>query len=594
MADLPISGLPAITVVSSSYLLAAVSESITAQMTVKQVGDAYSSSLSGSFVPYTGATSNVDLGSNRTLRGGYLSASAMDVNDSFRINGNGSTQGGTLQFKQYSSIVSGWQNKTVLGAVNDDTLVATFYQTGSTNYKTVSFLTNLIPDDDGVILSFPSSSGTLALKSDTFPYTGSARITGSLDLTGSFSVSGSATITNTVIASRASIFDANYNTLIGGGVGVTGADNLVIGDSGLLNGTAGNYNIALGASTQAGITNGSYNISMGLSALEAYPTIFGATNSGSYNTVIGNYAMQYIGQGSYNVALGQSALQGFTARTGSASYNVAIGYSASFSASSAVNNVTIGYQAGSQITTGSYNTLVGAYAGSAFMSNNIVLSDGLGNVKFWYNSGSNGQIALKDDTQITGSLTVSGSVTQNNVISSLVKADSNGTLTAATGGADYVAPAYLDAYHTASLTVTAAHTPCTMSFSTTNFSYGGITISGSYADKIKFDTGGIYNIQFSAQAAKTTATTSKINIWLAKNGTEVPYSNTGVQLAGGANDLATPAWNFFVSASANDYYQLMFATSNDNAFIQYAPSGSALIAAGPAEPSLILTVNRIA
>lgn len=376
MPDLPISGLPAITVPSNSYLLAAVSASVTSQMTVKQVGDAYSSSLSGNFVPYTGATSNVDLGSNRTLRGGYLSASAMDVNDSFRINGNGSTQGGTLQFKQYSSIVSGWENKTTIGAVYDDRVLITFYQTGSTNYKTVNLLSTLVPDDSSVSLNFPSSSGTLALKSDTFPYTGSARITGSLDL--------------------------------------------------------------------------------------------------------------------------------------------------------------------------------------------------------------------------TGSLNVTGSISQTNVLNSLVKANSNGTLVAATSGADYIAPAYLSAYHTASLPVYTVNTPTTMSFSTVDFSFGGITLSGSYHDKIKVANGGIYNIQFSAQATKSTGTTSKLNIWLAKNGTEVPDSNTGVHLAGGANDIATPAWNFFVSASAGDYYQLMFAATNTNTFIQYAASGSALIAAGPAEPSLLLTVNRIA
>ena len=62
MADLPISGLPAVTTLSGSFLAAVVSGSVTSQMTVKQIGDTYSSSLSGSFVPYTGATSEVQLG----------------------------------------------------------------------------------------------------------------------------------------------------------------------------------------------------------------------------------------------------------------------------------------------------------------------------------------------------------------------------------------------------------------------------------------------------------------------------------------------------------------------------------------------------
>ena len=52
MADLPISGLPVITRVSSSYVTAVVSGSVTAQMSVKQIGDAYSSSISP--FPYNG------------------------------------------------------------------------------------------------------------------------------------------------------------------------------------------------------------------------------------------------------------------------------------------------------------------------------------------------------------------------------------------------------------------------------------------------------------------------------------------------------------------------------------------------------------
>lgn len=156
----------------------------------------------------------------------------------------------------------------------------------------------------------------------------------------------------------------------------------------------------------------------------------------------------------------------------------------------------------------------------------------------------------------------------------------------------YTSTAYLSAYHTASLNVTAINAPLTMSYSTTDFSYGGVTISGSFKDKIKIANTGIYNIQFSAQTSKTTGTASNINIWLAKNGVEVPYSNTGVTMAGGANDVAIPAWNFFVSASAGDYYQLMFAASSTNTFIQYLPSGSAL-SAGPAVPSVILTVSKV-
>ena len=161
------------------------------------------------------------------------------------------------------------------------------------------------------------------------------------------------------------------------------------------------------------------------------------------------------------------------------------------------------------------------------------------------------------------------------------------------GSSNYAPKAYLAAFHTASLFAFVENTPLTMSFSTTDFSYGGITISGSYSDKIKIANEGVYNIQFSAQTAKTSGTSTTFYIWLAKNGVEIPVSNTGVTLAGGSNDVAIPAWNFFTSASAGDYYQLMFAVTHNNGVIKYLPSGSAGLT-GPAVPSVILTVNRIA
>lgn len=215
------------------------------------------------------------------------------------------------------------------------------------------------------------------------------------------------------------------------------------------------------------------------------------------------------------------------------------------------------------------------------------LSDGVGNLLPI--SASTTAINLYSTT-ITGSL--QGNASTATSASYALSASFSQTASYWLGSSNYTTTAYLSAYHTASLVVPVVNTPCTMSYSTTDFSFGGISISGSYSDKIKIGTTGVYNIQFSAQTNKTTGTASNINIWLAKNGTEIPFSNTGVTLAGGANDVAIPAWNFYVSASAGDYYQLIFAASQTNTLIEYRPSGSAT-SAGPAIPSVILTVNRV-
>ena len=142
--------------------------------------------------------------------------------------------------------------------------------------------------------------------------------------------------------------------------------------------------------------------------------------------------------------------------------------------------------------------------------------------------------------------------------------------------------------HTASISLSVTSASYSASFNTTDFAYG-VSISGSNQDKIKVANSGVYNIQFSAQFDKTNSSNATVYVWLRKNGTDVPISNTGLTLGGGANDSAVAAWNFFVSASANDYYQLMFAATGNNTRVLYT-----IPPFGPAVPSLILTVNRVA
>jgi len=159
-----------------------------------------------------------------------------------------------------------------------------------------------------------------------------------------------------------------------------------------------------------------------------------------------------------------------------------------------------------------------------------------------------------------------------------------------TTGSFGVTSYYGSFYHSSSIVATSLSTPTTMSLNTTDFAYG-VSISGSTNDKIKFASGGYYDIQFSAQMSKNTGTTSTVYIWIRKNELDVPWSNTGVTLAGGANDVATPAWNWFVSASTGDYCQLMWSVvgSTNNALI----SSSLSAGGGPEVPSLIVTVNRV-
>jgi hypothetical protein len=129
-----------------------------------------------------------------------------------------------------------------------------------------------------------------------------------------------------------------------------------------------------------------------------------------------------------------------------------------------------------------------------------------------------------------------------------------------------------------------------MSLNTTDIS-NGVSISGStdpFNTYIKTENAGVYNIQFSAQVDKTDSGTDEIWIWLRKNGTNLTDTATSIQLVGnGAHYVA--AWNFFVNAAANDYYQLMWYSPDGNVRLHAEPAFGVV----PGIPSLIVTVNRI-
>lgn len=116
-----------------------------------------------------------------------------------------------------------------------------------------------------------------------------------------------------------------------------------------------------------------------------------------------------------------------------------------------------------------------------------------------------------------------------------------------------------------------------------------IVTSGGKASRITVNYEGIYNIQFSAQFEKTTANADVVNIWLSKNGTNVPDTDTEITLSGSSRSVA--AWNFLVSANAGDYYELYWSSPDLN--VQMLYQGPNTNPTRPAIPSIILTVQQV-
>ena len=146
---------------------------------------------------------------------------------------------------------------------------------------------------------------------------------------------------------------------------------------------------------------------------------------------------------------------------------------------------------------------------------------------------------------------------------------------------------YLSAYSTQDQTNGGATVANKMTYNTTDISNGVSIVSSS---RITIANAGVYNLQFSAQVFKTSGGTSKIDIWLCKNGSNVANTNTEMEVTGNSHG-SVAAWNFFVNAAAGDYYELCWSSADTTMILDYQAAGTS--PTRPAIPSVILTVNKV-
>jgi hypothetical protein len=149
---------------------------------------------------------------------------------------------------------------------------------------------------------------------------------------------------------------------------------------------------------------------------------------------------------------------------------------------------------------------------------------------------------------------------------------------------------HLSAYDTTTQTAL-INTPTAMLLNTNAFS-NGISIVGN--TQITFAQTGIYDIQFSAQLHHIGGGGSgnEVDIWLRKNGVDVPNTATSVIITSSAK-YVVPAWDWLIQANAGDYFEIYWATNNANIHIDTLPA-SVVPPVHPTIPSLIVSVIQSA
>lgn len=130
-----------------------------------------------------------------------------------------------------------------------------------------------------------------------------------------------------------------------------------------------------------------------------------------------------------------------------------------------------------------------------------------------------------------------------------------------------------------------------VTLNTTDYSAGVSVVSNS---QITVRTGGVYNIQFSIQLANGNVAIQDVDIWFRKNGTDVTASNSKFSVPnshGGTDGHLIAALNFYIQLAADDYVQLMWATTSTDVSIEQIPAQTT--PTRPATPSAIVTVNKV-
>lgn len=127
----------------------------------------------------------------------------------------------------------------------------------------------------------------------------------------------------------------------------------------------------------------------------------------------------------------------------------------------------------------------------------------------------------------------------------------------------------------------------TVRMGTTQESDGVSIVSGS---RITVADTGVYNIQFSIQVHKTDSGADTVDLWLALNGVDVPYTNTRLTLDGNSAK-AVAAWNFMTAIPAGGYAELRWCSPDVDVALH---AGNGLTnPVRPGIPSVIVTVQQV-
>jgi hypothetical protein len=102
---------------------------------------------------------------------------------------------------------------------------------------------------------------------------------------------------------------------------------------------------------------------------------------------------------------------------------------------------------------------------------------------------------------------------------------------------------------------------------------------------------GVFQINYQLQLTKTDQGNDEVNIWIRRNSSAYPNTNsTYVIQGGGIKNIFSG--NYFIELGANDYVELFYSVKNINSVVYGSPA-STVTPSRPATPSAYLTIHSI-
>lgn len=159
-------------------------------------------------------------------------------------------------------------------------------------------------------------------------------------------------------------------------------------------------------------------------------------------------------------------------------------------------------------------------------------------------------------------------------------------------GLNGLVPAYGSFRDTTTQQVDFINTPKAMTFNQITPGVNGVSASGvavEFGSRITVARTGTYNIQFSAQLTKTDSGNDIMDIWLRRNGVDVPISNSEITITTSLRQVATS--NYIIDLAAGDYVELMYSSADiATRILAIAPGTSPT---RPAGPSITVAITQV-